>query len=109
MIQRRLIGRKAEDRFWLGLLYCQVAMFGVAWAGIAAYRKKYPGVEWRIDLDSPAPIITWERVTQEWPIELYNLIFVWDDVSPTKEVRKEVAVERNTELAAAASQKQNKG
>jgi hypothetical protein len=104
MIRRRLVSRKVEDRFWLGLLYLQGGLFGLTWAGIFAYQRKYPGVEWKMDLSVPAPEVTWDRMTKEWPVELYQLFFVWDDVA-TKDIQKEVAIERNAELESAAAGK----
>jgi hypothetical protein len=92
-----------EDRFWLGMLYLQGGLFGITWAGIFAYQRKYPGVEWRMDLSKPAPEVTWDRIFKEWPVELYQLLFVWDIA--TKDIQKEVAIERNAELESAAARK----
>lgn len=103
MISRRLISRKWENRFWLGFLYSQVGLLGVAWAGIFAYQRKYPGIEWRLDLAAPAPELTWEMITKQWPAQLFDLFFVWDEAANFDDLRKEVAIERNKDLAALAS------
>lgn len=107
MIRRRLISRKWEDRFWLGFLYSQVGLLGVTWAGIFAYQRKYPGIEWRLDLAAPAPELTWEKLTKQWPAELYNLFFVCDEAN-LNDLRKEVSIERNKDLADLASKERKK-